>query len=486
MLHRVPKTKTTTTTIIIITIIIITIIVIIITIIGITIITITIITITIITITITTIMSVMFVDRAMEVHLLQGCHLEAERSEVLSQQLSSLGNALPPEPNSSKCHLTAATEALVTASHLLRTMADLSQIQQQRTPLILDALNTVLPCLSRCLRDVSALVRDRSRARAERWRRVCCLLGGGDAVAGRFGVYNGFLASVRDLLVRLTVKAPPSAQVGPLISHDTMPPHHVDPVPAIQIPRSPSHLEPPPNPPNSKPLHHQSFNASHLSLTIFLDGASRAPYLLLRILVLGAAWFSVRGVHELCIDRESSSGLRFKRWSASEAGPKLWAVLYFATWEELVLLHSVFVSLKARNGLTVRLAPEEFRLRGESRLFQACIIDDGSRHVLIVYRDRQTGALRLHASVCEGELRNCPVWTAFVTHQSASPTWLTRISPHRVRLADIQLYVFCRHYRQQNQRRGSIGAFDIRFVADQAAARFEQVFYSPPNTPEPV
>lgn len=300
---------------------------------------------------------------------------------------------------------------------------------------------------------------------------------------------------------------PPSAQVGPLISHDTMPPHHVDPTvhwvekvfalplasrTALDDQQQSKSLGPHhtwnhhPTPPNSKPLHHQSFNASHLSLTIFLDGASRAPYLLLRILVLGAAWFSVRGVHELCIDRESSSGLRFKRWSASEAGPKLWAVLYFATWEELVLLHSVFVSLKARNGLTVRLAPEEFRLRGESRLFQACIIDDGSRHVLIVYRDRQTGALRLHASVCEGELRNCPVWTAFVTHQSASPTWLTRISPHRVRLADIQLYVFCRHYRQQNQRRGSIGAFDIRFVADQAAARFEQVFYSPPNTPEPV
>jgi len=41
------------------------------------------------------------------------------------------------------------------------------------------------------------------------------------------------------------------------------------------------------------------------------------------------------------------------------------------------------------------------------------IIDDGYKHSLIVYEDQQTRGLRLHAAVWEGELRQCPVWTAF-------------------------------------------------------------------------
>jgi hypothetical protein len=54
-----------------------------------------------------------------------------------------------------------------------------------------------------------------------------------------------------------------------------------------------------------------------------------------------------------------------------------------------------------------------------------------------------------------------------VTHQSASPTWLKRVSAHRIRLADIHLYVFNEKYQQQNQRRGSAGAFEISFVSTE-------------------
>lgn len=41
------------------------------------------------------------------------------------------------------------------------------------------------------------------------------------------------------------------------------------------------------------------------------------------------------------------------------------------------------------------------------------IIDDGYKHSLIVFEDLQTRGIRLHAAVWEGELRQCPVWTAF-------------------------------------------------------------------------
>ncbi|OLN97134.1 hypothetical protein CCHL11_02246 [Colletotrichum chlorophyti] len=133
----------------------------------------------------------------------------------------------------------------------------------------------------------------------------------------------------------------------------------------------------------------------------------------------------------------------------------------------------------------------EFRLSGEKRLFQATIIDDGFKHTLIVFRDLATQGLRLHAAVWDGELRQCPVWTAFVTHQSASPTWLQRKSRHRIWLNDVQLYVFCQRYRQQNQRKGGdAGAFEINFVSDEGAARFKEAFCAAaagaPDPPETV
>jgi len=54
-----------------------------------------------------------------------------------------------------------------------------------------------------------------------------------------------------------------------------------------------------------------------------------------------------------------------------------------------------------------------------------------------------------------------------VTHQSRSPTWLSRRSKHRVWLKDVQLYVFCNPYRQQQMRQNKAGAFEIYFVSDE-------------------
>lgn len=102
----------------------------------------------------------------------------------------------------------------------------------------------------------------------------------------------------------------------------------------------------------------------------------------------------------------------------------------------MALFCCTFVALKARNLLTVQIHPNEFQLRREKRLFQAYvtmppfvlgmraweqltdksasqIIDDGFKHSLIVYEDMQSRGVRLHAAVWEGELRQCPVWTAF-------------------------------------------------------------------------
>ena len=53
-----------------------------------------------------------------------------------------------------------------------------------------------------------------------------------------------------------------------------------------------------------------------------------------------------------------------------------------------------------------------------------------------------------------------------VTHQCVSPTWIKSVSSHKVRIVDLQPYVFCQRYREHNQRRGAARAFQIEFTSD--------------------
>ena len=96
-----------------------------------------------------------------------------------------------------------------------------------------------------------------------------------------------------------------------------------------------------------------AFNDDAMSLTVYRDGHDRCPYLLLRTSHMAQLWFSLRGAHQLVVDRDGGA-LHFKRWSKSEKCPKLWAVLYFITWEGM--MHSV--TCEAMGGLSGR--------RGES------------------------------------------------------------------------------------------------------------------------
>ncbi|RDW72053.1 hypothetical protein BP5796_08087 [Coleophoma crateriformis] len=148
---------------------------------------------------------------------------------------------------------------------------------------------------------------------------------------------------------------------------------------------------------------------------------------------------------------------------------------------EMVLFHCTFVSLKARSPETFRMHPDDYRLGGERKLFQERIVDDGYAHYLSVFKDERTRGLRLQASVCEGELRKCPVWTAFVTHQSESLDWLVPKDRYRVWIMDIHLYVFCNAYREGHQRKQH-GAFEIHFLEPEAAYRFEDLFYLTPSS----
>ncbi|KAI5466230.1 hypothetical protein BGZ63DRAFT_438061 [Mariannaea sp. PMI_226] len=427
-----------------------------------------------------------------EVHLLQGCYLEASRAEQVAFNLEGLRFSLPNPPHP---HLSLVIEEIRISAQLLRELADQSQVHFTRVPVVLDYLEIILPCLSRSMRDIKSHYEDRTLTRENRWRKMYHTMtdeASGLPLQQRFILYNHFLTLLRELLtrspnfdlnalesVRLQIMQlresrqipPPPIRVGPMIRPDA----HLDEISITSSVHWAEQIFSLPLPSRTALKHQRSpFNERQVSLIVYLSPRDRCPYLLMRTYHLGTPWFSLRGAHELCVERDGSC-LQFWRWSTSEGCAKLWASLCFMTWEEMVLLYCSFLSFKARNSLTLQIAPQEQALRGERKLFQARIIDDGFRHSLIVYEDQMTKGLRLHAAIWEGELRQCPVWTAFITHQSASSTWMKRVSKYKVRLLDVQLYVFCGNYQQQNQRRGTAGAFEICFVSEEASKRFKEL-----------
>ncbi|VTT56938.1 unnamed protein product [Fusarium fujikuroi] len=437
----------------------------------------------------------------LELHLLQGCCLEAERADRVAVQLLGLRNALGEGTHT---HLLMTMEEVSISGQLLRELAEYSKVHFSRVPVVLDYLEILLPCLSRSLRDITTYYEDRTLTKENRWRKMYHSMtqeAGGLSLPQRFILYNRFLSLLRELLLRSPnfdfntmectrlqlmqlreargIQAPPPIRLNSTIRPDSVLDddsgiatniHWAEKIFSLPLPsRTPLKHQQSSKaygphapwsqvrmPSDARILFIRSFNERQITLIVYQSGRDRCPYLLLRTFHMGTPWFSLRGAHELCVERNGSS-LQFWRWSSSEHCPKMWANLCFMTWE-------------------VQVANEDLALWGERKLFQARIVDDGFMHSLIVYEDYVTKGIRLHAAVWDGDLRQCPVWTAFITHQSASPKWMRRVSKTRVRLADIQLYVFCQEYRQQNQRVNRAGAFEIRFVSEEAAKRFKELF----------
>ncbi|KAF5023336.1 hypothetical protein F66182_4644 [Fusarium sp. NRRL 66182] len=415
----------------------------------------------------------------LELHLLQGCYLEAERAERVALHLTGLRNALPDGPHTT---LFVTTEEIRVSGQLLRELAECSQIYLARVPIVLDYLEILLPCISKSLRDITTYYEDRTLTKDNRWRKMYHSMteeAGGLSLPERFIVYNRFLTLLRELLTRspnfdFNIMESTRLQIMQLREARGIPPPPIRLNSSLQ---SDSMLDDSgitsnihwaekifslPLPSRTALKHQQSaFNEGQITLIVYQSARERCPYFLLRTFHMGSPWFSLRGAHELCVEREKNT-LQFWRWSPSDQCSKPWANLCFMTWE-------------------VQLAVEDLNLRGERKLFQARITDDRFMHSLIVYEDTMTKGLRLHAAVWDGDLRQSPVWTAFVTHQSASPKWIKRVGKTKIRLADIQLYVFCQEYRQQNQRNNSAGAFEIRFVSEEATKRFKELLSPPPT-----
>ena len=110
------------------------------------------------------------------------------------------------------------------------------------------------------------------------------------------------------------------------------------------------------------------------------------------------------------------------------------------------------------------------------------IVDDDFLHALRIYRDRDSKAVRLQASVLRGEMKRfvdcqeadesascthlasrAPVWTAFITNYLRSPLWLTRAGPNTVHMSELRRYIFSSEYVPEQTRHGE---HILKFASD--------------------
>ena len=137
---------------------------------------------------------------ALEISLIQGCGLEAERCLEVIRCLQGLRLCVP-EANHPE--MLATIDETNNCSQFLDNLAQESAIYQDRVPIVLDHLNVVLPSLAKSLRDITAYWGNRSKSPVERWRCTYHNLRreAGMSLPARFVLYRTYLYMLRMLLI---------------------------------------------------------------------------------------------------------------------------------------------------------------------------------------------------------------------------------------------------------------------------------------------
>ncbi|RMD40095.1 hypothetical protein DV735_g5035, partial [Chaetothyriales sp. CBS 134920] len=163
--------------------------------------------------------------------------------------------------------------------------------------------------------------------------------------------------------------------------------------------------------------------------------------------------------------KRSGSALYLCRPVAGYSNNTVWAQFICPTFEWLVVFHLTFLALRSQDQRQQPAFPDLFdrELKGETRCFAGVITDNGCHHALRLYRDRSTGVIRLEAAVLKGSMKNTPVWTAFITHQVTSPTWLERADRSKsVYMVDLKRHIFSSKYTPHVAPGGQhVLAFDL-------------------------
>ena len=180
----------------------------------------------------------------------------------------------------------------------------------------------------------------------------------------------------------------------------------------------------------------------------------------------------------------------------------------------MVLFFCAFLALRSEDNKTPIGVIEDHEIHREEELFAGSvptsqyladprltlyrrIVDDHYEHGLRLFQERTTGVIRLQASVQTGEIRRQvisklpdtqfviaavlismkhrkPIWTAFITHQITSSTWMSRVGPRVIHLAELNRHVFTDEYVPQ---RTHTGAHELNFIQTRGMIVFLSSFF---------
>ncbi len=153
--------------------------------------------------------------------------------------------------------------------------------------------------------------------------------------------------------------------------------------------------------------------------------------------------------------------LKFSHVDKYQQNQGLWCTLRFLTYEQLVVFFCIFLALRCQDTGAPMFAIEDWKLAREEIRFECNILENEYEHHLMLLRDKDSGGVRILASVAHGEVKHMPVWTAFITHQIHSPTWMKRTGRETVSLKDLHRYVFENEYKLPTTGAGDL-VFDDR------------------------
>ncbi|KAL1973893.1 hypothetical protein VTN31DRAFT_5453 [Thermomyces dupontii] len=208
-------------------------------------------------------------------------------------------------------------------------------------------------------------------------------------------------------------------------------------------------------------------DGSNLSVYFFVRERDSRARVVCRVRHRGRSSYYCLPLNLLEVTREGSSlQLCRRRRSGTELVP--WLILKFRTIERMVTFFCTFLALRSQDAHRPVENLYDYELEDEEELFSGLIVDDDYVHALRIYQDRLSGAVRLQASIHEGEMKRAPVWTAFITHHLNSRTWMRLIAPSTVILSELRRKIFTSQYNPPRTSRGdAVLKFSTRLDADQ-------------------
>ncbi|KAH7321853.1 hypothetical protein BKA65DRAFT_408802 [Rhexocercosporidium sp. MPI-PUGE-AT-0058] len=373
--------------------------------------------------------------------VLDGCLSEARRADQIVVALWGVRKELG---NEFYDVITAVSRETESVSQLLRELQDLFLMYPPRVSFIVCFLDVLLPSLERTLKDMSTYLNEPLPIRS-RWELLNEKLveQSGMSIAARITMFVDLLAQLARFLSRSSLYDPTALEITcsrilrlrKLQAFPLPPLNILQPPPVIERahwaqkifdnkPQSVTAIKhhrdslcfgppmvgnQPQIPTESVILFKLSFDKNKISIMCYYDQAApQVPIILCRWLdPYFNTLYSSHGAHELTVSRKGSS-LQFRRWSLRANQSKIWAALFFKTYESKT--RSILFS------------------------FYSC-------------QNWGTSKMPNLDSLCQ------------------SSQWLQRRSRTRIWLKSLQVFVFCRKYNEKNQTKPH-GQFEIRFMTE--------------------